>query len=303
MVKKPFIRNIAFSLTIVLGILVYFSPLKALIKLSFHSELYSHFLMIPGVSAFLLFLSRRRIFSEITWAPLGGTCLAAAGLASYLIGLRWHSRLGQNDFLFFCTLGAVAWINGASLAFYGPRAFRRAMFPLLFLFFMVPIPRIILNPTIHYLQMGSVYAVDGIFRMLGMPHYRHGTVIEFTGVSIEVAKQCSGIRSTLALVFTSLLTGYFVLQSCWRRTLLVLAIFPVTVLKNAVRIATLTLLALYVDKTWLTDSWLHQSGGFVFFLLALLMLAPLLWWLKKSETQSHQPENDPCPAAPSVPLT
>jgi exosortase/archaeosortase family protein len=68
---------------------------------------------------------------------------------------------------------------------------------------------------------------------------------------------------------------------------------PFTIFKNGVRILTLSLLAIYVDTKFITDSWLHHTGGFVFYLPALGMLGLLLWWFRKSErkdrlTQSPQ---------------
>jgi exosortase/archaeosortase family protein len=57
---------------------------------------------------------------------------------------------------------------------------------------------------------------------------------------------------------------------------------PVLIIKNGVRIATLTLLAVRVDPSFLTGR-LHHQGGFVFFGFAMLILLPLLWWLQKME--------------------
>jgi len=45
-----------------------------------------------------------------------------------------------------------------------------------------------------------------------------------------------------------------------------------------------------VDKSWLTDSFLHRGGGIFFFLLALVLLAPVLLFLKKSEKSQEKGE-------------
>jgi exosortase/archaeosortase family protein len=57
---------------------------------------------------------------------------------------------------------------------------------------------------------------------------------------------------------------------------------PLSIIKNGIRITTLTLLAVYVDPSFLTGD-LHKKGGFVFFLLALAILFPILLLLQKSE--------------------
>jgi exosortase/archaeosortase family protein len=56
------------------------------------------------------------------------------------------------------------------------------------------------------------------------------------------------------------------------------------ILKNGIRIATLTLLAMYVDPGFLYGR-LHHQGGIVFFLIGLVLLLPVLLFLQRSETK------------------
>jgi exosortase/archaeosortase family protein len=94
----------------------------------------------------------------------------------------------------------------------------------------------------------------------------------------------------LSLFILSLITGYLFLGSLARRILLSVAIFPITVVKNAMRIVTITLLANEVDIRFLTDHWIHRSGGIPFFALAMAMLIPLVWFLRR--TEKSNPENE-----------
>ena len=66
-----------------------------------------------------------------------------------------------------------------------------------------------------------------------------------------------------------------------------LATLPLLVVKNGIRIVSLSLLSIYVDPTFLTGR-LHQEGGVVFFLLALVMMAPVLLFLQRSEQPTSQ---------------
>ena len=102
---------------------------------------------------------------------------------------------------------------------------------------------------------------------------------------MEVAKECSGIRSGLALFITALLASHLFLRSWWKKLILILCFLPITMFKNGIRIVTLTLLGTYVDPRIL-QSDLHREGGIPFFILALLLLAPVLYFLRKSEGQS-----------------
>ena len=163
---------------------------------------------------------------------------------------------------------------------------------------MIPIPTVILDPLIRILQVGSAHFTYAIFKIIGIPVFRDGMIFELPGIAIEVAKECSGIRSTLALIITSVIIGYLFLQSSAKRIILVLTIFPLTIIKNAIRITTLSLLAVYVDKSFLTGSFLHHSGGIIFFLIALVLLAPFLFFLRKLE---NKPTSEK--AATSLPVS
>ena len=96
------------------------------------------------------------------------------------------------------------------------------------------------------------------------------------------ARDTKGIRSSLALFITSLLAGHLFLRLAWTKTALTLIALPLLIIKNGMRIVTLTLLSIYVDPGFLTGS-LHHQGGILFFLIALALLAPALRLLQKLE--------------------
>ena len=81
----------------------------------------------------------------------------------------------------------------------------------------------------------------------------------------------------------AILAGHFLLKSFWRQTVLVLAGIVVMIIKNGIRIVTLTLLANYVDPGFLHGN-LHREGGVVFFVIGLLLLLPVFWFLQREET-------------------
>jgi exosortase len=117
---------------------------------------------------------------------------------------------------------------------------------------------------------------------------RDGFLLTVPGVTIEVAKECSGIRSSMALLITCLIAAHLFLRTTWKRALFALLALPLALVKNGIRIVTLTLLSVYVDPSFLTGN-LHHKGGFVFFLLALAILAPVLLLLEKSERVRRPP--------------
>jgi exosortase len=147
---------------------------------------------------------------------------------------------------------------------------------------MIPLPERFLDWTIQLLQRGSTEVAYLLFNLVGVPALKQGFVISVPGISIEVAAECSGIRSSLALLITCLLAAHLYLRTPWKIAVFILLVLPLSVIKNGIRIVTLTLLSLYVDPRFLTGS-LHREGGFVFFLLALLLLFPVFLALERSE--------------------
>jgi exosortase/archaeosortase family protein len=89
------------------------------------------------------------------------------------------------------------------------------------------------------------------------------------------------------LFILSTIAGFLFLRTPSRRVILALAIFPITVVKNAFRIVTITLLANYVDMHFITNHWLHRSGGIPFFAVALAMFIPLVWVLRRTEARER----------------
>jgi exosortase len=274
-------RHAAFLLLCGLGLVLFYNPAVQLLRMSFHSELYSHIPIIPLISLCILIFSRKRVFSETRWG-WAGIVLLALGFVVLLSANR-IAGLNQNDYLSLVMCGAVLWIIGGFILSYGSRAFKEAMFPLLFLIFVIPIPKSILDPFVNLLLIGSAYLTEFIFSLTGVPVHRDGFTFALPGITIEVAQQCSGIRSSIALIITSVFAGYIFLKKGWSRVILVLSFFPITVFKNALRIVTLSLLASYVDTRFVTGSWLHQSGGIPFFAVGLALMAPVLWALMKAE--------------------
>ena len=282
-INSSLLRYTLFAVFCLVGVAVYWAPLYQLSVISLDDSLYSHIIMIPLFSAAIITLKRKDVFSQVGFAPLVGTAVVLISFVLFLMGQYFQLKLENYDYLSLCTSGFLLWVIGGFVGFFGRPAFRKSLFPLLFLFFAVPVPAVVLDHSTIFLQEMSAGVVDALFRIIGLPYLRHGMIFELPEVTIKVAEQCSGIRSSLALIVATTAAGYVFLETGWRRLLAVIAIIPITIFKNALRIAALTLMASYVDPSWLTDSWLHRAGGKPFFFVALLLWLPILYLLWRSE--------------------
>jgi exosortase len=275
------IRNIVFFLFTSVALIMAYSPVKALYS-SDKSEYYSHIALIPLVSIYLIYIKQKEIFAKVNYLFVVGLPVLFLGIALFLGGFLWGAPLDKNNYASLIAFSIFIFINGAFILLYGMQAYRSALFPLLFLIFTVPIPTAIMDNIIHFLQAGSTEFTNLLFLASGVPFVRDGFTFHLPNISVEVAKQCSGIRSGMAIFIVAVLAGYMFLKSFWKRIFLVICAVLIAMFKNGIRILTLSLLANYVDPRILESS-LHREGGIPFFIVALLLLAPILFFLRRSE--------------------
>jgi exosortase len=282
---------------------VAWSPaLYTLVRAAFADDNYSYTLLVLGVSIVLLCLeswetktweteSRETqnwdVPSRHAW-PIPALCLAAIALAAaFWLNLRTHFFAGD----WRLSVGIVLWIAFIIAAFlqtYGSKVFARLSFPFLFSLLSVPLPTSVMDRLILALQWGSADSADLLFRLFHVPVVRDGLIFSFSKIEIEVAQECSSIRSSTILVVTTLVIAQLFLKSKWSKWISFLISLPVAVLKNGVRIFTLSVLAEYVSTNWL-DSWLHHHGGFVFLALALALMFGLIAVLWRVEQRFPGP--------------
>ncbi len=269
---------------------LFLNPLRELFRLSLSSDTYSHILVVPLISIGLIYVERKVVFQNTGGASRVAASLFSIGILLYALSRRFGLTISAHGSLALAILGFLFFLWSGFSWVYGSRAFRAGIFPLLFLLLMIPLPVSVLDRFILWLQWGSADVTSWIFHAAGTPVVRDGLIFTLPKVTIEIAKECSGIRSATALLITCLAAGYLLLKRTWTRAALLLAAVPVLILKNGIRITTLTLLAIHVDPGFL-DGRLHHQGGVVFFAAGLVMLLPVLWWLQRIErSRSGRPQ-------------
>lgn len=256
---------------------LFLDSLVAFVRLCLAQDDASYLLVIPFLSVGVVFLERHQIFANLSTEKFGGAGFLLAGsLAAIASHLFAPERLPLS-ILSLILLG----ITGFTFLF-GKSSFKASSFALLFLFLMIPPPNSLLDRVVYLLQTSSAWLTQAFFDLAGVPVLREGMVFHLAGVNIEVAKECSGIRSSMAMLILSLLVVHFYLRSFWKKVTFVASAIFMMILKNGVRIASLTLLSIYIDPSFLYGR-IHHEGGAIFFLLGLLLLTPLLWFLRRGE--------------------
>lgn len=275
-----------FFILAAISLAIWWSPITSSFALALHDEQYTHILMILPISAALIFMDWKppEPFERLS-VVVGSVLLAAA--ASGIFFMKWGAvALFPDERLAANMLALVIWWIAAFILCFGLRATRRALFPLCFLFGLVPFPDFVLNPVVKLLQQGSAAAAHLLFAAAGVPVQQRGLLLHIPGLTVEVARECSSIRSSSMLIVTTMVLAQLLLRSPWRKALIILVAIPLSVARNGLRIFTIAMLTTRVDPGFLTGR-LHREGGIIFFLIALVVTFLLLWILRRAEEANH----------------
>jgi exosortase len=275
-----------FGVWVLLSLALFWKPVYALIQLASHDDTASHIVLIPFISGWLLYTERKTPQRECAFRMWPAALFIVASALVALFPLTCNT-CAPGIRLSGYALSLVLLIVAGFVFTSGSAAARSSWFALAFLLFSVPIPEVFLGKIIYVLQAGSAAIAEFFFNLSGAPVLRDGFVFHLPRMSIEVAQECSGIRSSLALLILALLVAHFSFRPFWKKLVFVAAGLCMMLIKNGIRIASLTLLANYVNPAFLNGN-LHHRGGVVFFLIGLALLLPVFWILRRGETRAPQ---------------
>jgi exosortase len=275
----------AFWALLAVSLLVGWRPFTETIALSWQNDEYTHILLILPVSAALILMQRRLLGPALEWDIRTGAVLLLAAAAIASGSWLWPVSLTRDVLLSVRMFALVlSWIGIFSLCF-GSQPSRKLTFPLLFLFGLVPLPGMVMDPLVALLQIGSTWSAHAFFAAFGVPVFQQGVVLTVPGLTIRVAQECSSIRSSSMLIVTTLVMAHVLLRSFWRKAVAVSVAVPLSVFKNGLRIFIIAMLGTRVDPSYLTGR-LHHQGGVIFLAIALGCTLLLHWLLRRGEQLS-----------------
>ena len=260
-------------------------PLVDTFTLALREDQYTHILLILPISVALILSEWQSLRPMVARNFRAGfTLLAIAVLLAGVV--KWRSASLPSDVRLSIEMFALvlSWIAAFVLCF-GSRVSRSVLFPLCFLFGLVPFPQVVLNEIVYLLQQGSAFAAYALFVAVGVPAAQDGVLVTIPGLTVEVAQECSSIRSSSMLLVTTMVLAHLLLRSPWRKLLVIVFAVFLSVAKNGLRIFTIAMLGTRVDAAFLTGR-LHRQGGIVFFMIALVGVFVLLWIFRKGENTS-----------------
>jgi exosortase B len=245
-------------------------------------DAYAHGPIVLAVFAWLVWRGRAALLEDSgERAPVLGGVLVAFGLLLYVLGRSQALTL-------FEVASHLPVMVGTLLAMRGPAVVRRLAFPLLFLFFLIPLPGFILDSVTTPLKNVVSILVEQLLQVIGYPVERAGVVLRVGEYEMLVADACSGLNSLYSLFALGLLYVHLTGPSSRARwAVMLLAIFPIAVIANIFRVMTLVLVTYHFGPE-VAQGWVHDVAGMMVFVIAFAAMIGVDTLFKKVRGTSYE---------------
>jgi exosortase len=240
-------------------------------------ENYAHGFLVPLVSLFLVWRSRRRLRQIPAEPYVPPVSLLVGALLLYVAGFR-------GAILFASALSLVLVVTWLLLFFFGKALVKEISFPLVFLVFMIPIP--MLDQLTYPLKAVASRVAAPAIRALGIPVYREGAMLFLPGFSLEVATACSGLKALVLVTAIGTLYAYLTLDTLWKRLALVVSSAPIALAANIGRIVIVAVLSLKVSGERLFH-FVHDYSGLPVYVIAGVLLVTTGWGIEWLSRKRH----------------
>ncbi len=263
-----------FSFAVLTGLFVialYEHGLSRMVDYWFTREEYSHGVIIPFITAFLIWQKKdvlERISFDGSWA---GVAITFAGAVIISIG-------NISAITAIMQYGFVIALAGFILAYMGWRGFKEIWIPLSLLFFMIPFPDVIIQDLSRYLQLISSSIGVWIIRLFGISVYLEGNVIDLGVYKLQVVEACSGLRYLFPLMTLGFVCAYIYKAALWKRAVIFLSTIPITIFLNSFRIGMIGVLVEYWGQS-MAEGFLHDFEGWAVFMACTGILVLEMWGL------------------------
>jgi exosortase A len=253
---------------------VFWPTLYSMAEIWERSETFTHGYLIFPISAWLLWRQRHELAQVQPRPDLRGLILLAAAGTGWLLADAGSVNV-VAQYAFVVMLIAAVWtLLGWTFVW-------AAFFPLMFLFFAVPVGEFLIQP----LMVVTADFTVAMLQATGIPVYREGTFFSIPSGDWSVVEGCSGLRYLIASVTLGVLYAYLTYRSWNRRLLFSIAAIVVPIFANSGRAYMIVMIA-HLSDMKLALGIDHYIYGWVFFGLVML----LLFWIGSFWREDDQPE-------------
>ena len=247
---------------------IYATVLSRLAEQWMVNEDMSHGFLVPLFAGYVAWQRWPKLLAAPSQPTLWGLpvmLLAALFLLVAPPGAGTWSFLSRLSFL-LAILGVVLFTRGVP-------TLRLLAYPLILLVLMIPIPGFLYSKITLPLQLLASQLGEALIEGAGYSVFRQGNLLHMVGITLSVEEACSGLRSLLSLSFLGQAYVYLFDPRVWMRWVMALAIIPIAIFANAIRILSTAILG-RIDPA-LTHGGVHASSAWILFACSFAALIAL----------------------------
>lgn len=272
--EKPKSWAIASGLALLAAIVwAYWPTLVEMVhKWETHAD-YSHGYLVIPIALLFLWTRRSNFPTTDLHTSWWGAALLGFALVLRIVSGRFYLH-PLDGWTLPLTIAGVVWLV------YGTAAIKWSWPAIVFLWFMMPIPYSIERMLSVPLQAIATQLSTATLIMLGAPAISEGNVILLGEHTLFVEEACSGLRIFFGIFALAFAFVLFSKWHWWQKILVLLAVLPVAIAANMLRIVVTGLLYQWVS-TDAGEKFSHDIAGFLMIPLAALFFWAFLIYLEK----------------------
>ncbi len=226
---------------------------------------YSHGYIIPFIA---LFVALKK-WPEPNENTSNGSMVLPVAAMVLAIALGLFGRLSAIPDI--TTYGFLIALAGLAFATWNFKTAMKLWPAWVYLGFMLPLPNFVYWPLSIKLQFLSSEIGVAIIKLLGVPVFLDGNIIDLGNYQLQVAEACSGLRYLFPLMSFGFLFGVLYRGPVWHKIVLFLASVPITIIMNSVRIGVIGFLVNHFGIAQ-AEGFLHFFEGWIIFAICILLL-------------------------------
>jgi len=247
----------------------------AMVEIWDRSGTFAHAWVVPPISLWLIWRKRTELLAQVPrFVPWLFVPMALLGLAWLLGDLVAVNAVTQLSFTALLVLAVPLCLGWSAVGV--------IVFPLLFLFFAVPIGEFMLPVMMEWTANFTVLAVQ----LSGVPVYREGLSFVIPSGAWSVVEACSGVRYLIASAMVGTLFAYLNYNSLRKRLIFVGVSILLPILANWFRAYMIVMLG-HLSGNTIATGVDHLIYGWVFFgiVMLVLFLIGMRWADPEPETE------------------
>ncbi len=253
-------RLLVLSVAVIFLFLVFYSTVESMIQIWLRSETFTHGFLILPISLYLIWQNKKQLSAIEPVTQLLALPLIAMVTFGWLMASLVDVLVVQQWAFVTLLLLIVLLVMGWSVV-------KQILFPLLYLYFMVPFGEQFITPMMYMTADFVIAAIE----LTGIPIYSEGTFFTLPSGSWSVVEGCSGVRYLIASIALGTLYAYMTYSSYLKRSVFILASIITPIVANWIRAFIIVMLG-HFSGMKLATGVDHLIYGWVFFGIVLFIM-------------------------------